>query len=89
LTDNDEVELSPNKWRVIFAGCNHEAILTDKQLHEPIETQFDPVSMHKENMYVCPGCSADYVKPGDFCMNSVLHKVEKATKLSPLDACRF
>jgi hypothetical protein len=36
------------KWRVMFSGCNHVATLTDKELHNPIEQQFNPATLHEK-----------------------------------------
>jgi hypothetical protein len=75
MSDNKKVELSPNKWLIVFDGCNHERIVSDQFRHSPIETQFNPKTMLKENVYVCPGCANG--EPG-FCHNSVLHRVAHA-----------
>jgi hypothetical protein len=31
--------------------------MIDKELHNPIEAQFNAATLHKENVYVCPGCA--------------------------------
>jgi hypothetical protein len=83
-------ELSPttNRWRVVFQGCNHEQIMSDADLHSPIETRFNPQTLRRENVYVCNGCAGNTpdhrVKPG-FCHNTILHSVQKAEKVTPLD----
>jgi hypothetical protein len=48
-------EEEPRKYRVIFDGCNHSAIMTEKELwHDSIiETQFNPAKLIKESVYVC------------------------------------
>jgi hypothetical protein len=83
LANNNNVELSPNKWKVVFEVCNHQATVSDEFLHKPIEQQFNPKTMLNEDVFVCPGCSADKPVRGDFCMNSVLHRVTHARKLDP------
>jgi hypothetical protein len=80
------MEEQPANWKVIFSGCNHQAIMSEQELHDPIETQFNPAKLHKENVYVCHGCAKG--EPG-FCHNTVLHSVQTATKLTPLDSKRI
>jgi len=35
------------KWRILF-DCGHQAIMTEQQLHDPIEQQLNPIKGHKE-----------------------------------------
>ncbi|HKH85906.1 MAG TPA: hypothetical protein VKA40_05095 [Nitrososphaera sp.] len=35
------------KWRVVFSGCNHTAIMNEKELLNPIEAQFNPMRIVK------------------------------------------
>jgi hypothetical protein len=76
----------PPKWKVIFSGCNHSAIMSEMELANPIETQFNPEKLLKEDVYVCPRCANG---ERGFCMNSVLHPILTATKLTPLDNRRM
>ena len=34
------VELSPIKYRVVFDGCGHDAVVSDEFVHSPIELNF-------------------------------------------------
>ncbi|HEU4444243.1 MAG TPA: hypothetical protein VFR94_06190 [Nitrososphaeraceae archaeon] len=80
MTQPEQQQREPVKYRVVFSGCNHQAIMSDKELHNPVETQFNPATLHKENVFVCP-----YVlqrpQRGDFRMDSILHTVQTATRV--------
>jgi hypothetical protein len=83
---SNEKIIENNKWCVVFSGCNHRAIMTDRELHNPIEAQFNAATLHKENAYVCPGCANN---ERGFCHICVLHSIHIATKLRPLDSRRL
>jgi hypothetical protein len=68
----------PAKYKVIFSDCNHSAILSEKELHNPIETQWDPAKLIRENVYVCHDCADG--RPG-FCHNTVLHGIHTAMRV--------
>jgi hypothetical protein len=88
MSDNNQrrPHREPAKYRMIFPGCNHQAVMSEEELHYPIEQQFDPATRTKENVHVCPSCA---IGERRFCHNSVLHPVETATRLTPLDDKRI
>lgn len=66
--------------------------MSDADLHNNvIETQFNPKTLRRENVYVCDGCAGNTpsgrVQPG-FCHNTVLHPIEIAEPLTPLEERR-
>jgi hypothetical protein len=79
------------KYEVIMSGCNHRHILDARKLVTgAIETRFDIENGIKQDYYVCPKCAAPRENGvTDFCMDSVLHKVLRARKLTPLDEKRI
>jgi hypothetical protein len=80
LNDNN----NNNKWKVVF-DCGHTAIMSDKELHNPIEQQLNPITGIRDNVYVCEGCASE--KNG-FCHNTVLHRIQHAEPLNSLDRHR-
>jgi hypothetical protein len=75
------------KYEVILSGCNHRYIWDARKIATGvIETRFDIETGTKPDYYLCPKC-ADPRENGvtDFCMESVLHKVLSARKLTPLE----
>jgi hypothetical protein len=83
---NNNNNNNENKYRVVFSGCNHSTIMGEKQLHDPIETQWNPEKMIHEDVFVCHDCANG--KPG-FYHSTVLHSVQTATKLTPLELKRL
>jgi hypothetical protein len=75
----------PARYKVIFSGCNHEAIRTEKELANPIEQQFNSAKLHRD-VYACPGCAKG---ERGFSHNTVLHSIHTAMKLTPLDNRRL
>jgi protein-arginine kinase activator protein McsA len=52
--------------------------------------RFDIETGTKQDYYVCPKCAAPRENGvTDFCIDSVLHKVLRARKLTPLDEKRI
>jgi len=74
--------MTEKKYRVIFSGCQHSAILTDKQLANPPIEEYDGSSTYKESFYFCEDCYNN--KPG-FCTIRPFHKVAVVRKLTPLE----
>ena len=61
---------------ICLEGCHHEANLTFEELEaKTVEQRFNPDTMSYDRAIVCPGCSADTPRRGDFCMNTVIHRV--------------
>jgi hypothetical protein len=83
---SNEKVIENNKWRIVLSGCNHKVIMIDKELHNLIEAQFNAAILHKENVYVRPGCANIERR---FCHITVLHSIHRATKLTPLDRKRL
>ena len=79
------------KYEVIMSGCNHRHIWDARKLVTgAIEARFDIETGTKQDYYVCPKCAAPRENGvTDFCMESVLHKVLRARKLTPLDEKRI
>lgn len=71
--------LGSNKWRVIYLGCNHEAIKSAQEItNGVIESRYDLESGSKQNFYVCHGCTGDETTGRtqlEFCSNTVLHSI--------------
>ena len=86
MTATNEKQQPAKYYRVIFGGCQHTGIMSEQDLNNPVEQQFNAEKLHKENVYVCGDCGAG--KPG-FCMSSTLHPILTATKLTPLDRKRL
>ena len=59
--------------------------MTSKQISEPIETHYDAATGRMKNYYVCRDCADGRA---GFCMDSVLHRVAMARKLSSLEQRR-
>ena len=56
-------------------GCLHEADLTHEQFSQAlVEERFNAETMSYDKFITCPGCSADFPRKGDFCMNSMVHE---------------
>jgi hypothetical protein len=49
-------ELEPTKYKVIFEGCGHQAIMTAQQLLNPSRQTFDGSKSHKEDEYLWWSC---------------------------------
>jgi len=61
---------------VCLDGCLHEADFTFEQLEsKTVEQRFNPDTMTYDRAIVCPSCSADIPRKGDFCMQSMVHRV--------------
>ena len=66
----------PSYWKVALEGCNHVAIMSHEQVHNALVGEvYDPYSNSYRSQIVCPKCSgaAGVPRPGDFCMDSVIH----------------
>jgi hypothetical protein len=72
-------------------GCHHRHIWDARKLVTgAIESRFDIEAGTKVDYYVCSKCAAPRENGvTDFCMESVLHKVLRARKLTPLDEKRI
>jgi hypothetical protein len=57
--------------------------LTEKEIHDPIESRYNPASGHKEDYFVCMPCNQG---AAGYCRNSVLHPILRAMKLTLLDS---
>jgi hypothetical protein len=79
------------KYEVIMSGCNHRHIWDARKIATgAIDTRFDMESGTKQEFYLCPKCAAPRENGvTDFCMESVLHKVLRARKLTPLEEKRI
>ncbi|MDQ4067007.1 MAG: hypothetical protein M3114_05425 [Thermoproteota archaeon] len=79
------------KYEVVMQGCHHRHIWDARKLVTgAIEARFDIETGTKQDYYVCPKCAAPRENGvTDFCMNSVLHRVLSARKLTPLDEKRI
>ena len=78
-------------YEVVMAGCNHRHIWDARKIATgAIDIRFDMETGTKQEYYVCPKCAAPRENGvTDFCMESVLHKVLRARKLTPLDEKRI
>ena len=73
-------------YEVIMNGCSHKNIWTGRKLASPIESRYSVGSSTKEDYFVCERCSEpSRYGVRDFCMDSVLHKLLRVRKLSPLE----
>jgi hypothetical protein len=72
-------------------GCNHRHIWDARKIAtDVIESRFDLASGSRQDFYVCPKCAAPRENGvTDFCMESVLHRIETARKLTPIDKKRM
>ena len=79
------------KYEVIMQGCHHRHIWDARKIATSVvDTRFDIETGTKQDYYVCPKCAAPREnRVTDFCMSSVLHKVLRARKLTPLDDKRI
>jgi hypothetical protein len=79
------------KYEVIMQGCHHRQIWDARKIATSVvDTRFDIETGTKQDYYVCPKCAAPRENGvTDFCMDSVLHKVLRARKLTPLDEKRI
>ena len=79
------------KYEVIMQGCHHRHIWDARKIATGvIETRFDVETGTKQDYYLCPKCAAPRENGViDFCTNSVLHKVLRARKLTPLEEKRI
>jgi hypothetical protein len=70
-------------YQVRYVGWNHSGILSEKQLSTDAKGErLNPDTMTKENLYTCNACLNG--EPG-YCSESVLHPIDAARKLSPLE----
>jgi hypothetical protein len=71
-------------YQVRFSGCNHSSILSERQLKntEVKGQQLNLDTMAPENLYTSNACLNG--EPG-YCSESVLHPIDAARKLSPLE----
>jgi hypothetical protein len=58
MSSNPPVELSPNKWKIWFEGCRYSAIMTDYELHNPVETRMGSSGI-QEPGFLCKSYSED------------------------------
>ena len=79
------------KYEVIMQGSHHRHIWDARKIATSVvDTRFDIETGTKQDYYVCPKCAAPREnRVTDFCMSSVLHKVLRARKLTPLDDKRI
>jgi hypothetical protein len=77
-------------YNVRYEGCNHDSILSERQLHADVKgQQLNPEKGVKEDLYFCPDC-LEGIKPGCNMIDgrddrSVLRTVAAMRQLSPLD----
>jgi hypothetical protein len=77
----EQQQPSTNQWKIIFNGCHHSRVMSDKELANPSVELFNEFTLQKENGYFCPDCHDN--KPGH-CVLSPFQSVMSATKLTPL-----
>jgi hypothetical protein len=72
-------------------SCGHKFIKSARWIvTDAAETEYDMASGTRQHRYLCPKCAAPRENGViDFCMDSVLHKVLRARKLTPLDEKRI
>jgi hypothetical protein len=78
-------------YEVILQGCNHRHIWDARKIATgAIESRFDAETGTKQDYHVCQKCAA-LRENGvtNFCMESVLHRVLSARKLTPLEEKRI
>ena len=71
----------------IRMDCGHRHIWDARKIATgAVEARFDVETGTKQDYYVCPKCSAPRENGvTDFCMQSVLHNVLSARKVTPLE----
>ena len=70
-------------YQVRYGGYNHSDILSEKQLSTDAKGErLNPDTMTRENLYACNACLNG--EPG-YCSESVLHPIDAASKLSPVE----
>jgi hypothetical protein len=71
--------------------CDHRHIWDSRKIATgAIESRFDLETGTKQDYYVCEKCASPRENGvTDYCMDSVLHRVLRARKLTPLDEKRI
>jgi hypothetical protein len=82
----NNVQPQPSHYKIALEGCNHQVVLTPKEIGErTVDTKYSGAANSGgfENFIVCPRCSGEAGVPraGDYCMNSVVHRVVMATPM--------
>ena len=71
----------PNHWRLAL-DCKHDVTLTLPEIEaKKVEARLNASTGRHDDFIICPKCSADRPRPGDFCTQSHIHRVVLATPM--------